>query len=364
LLKSERIIAFLLLFILLLGIVSNLTTPHGIAPKAILMDMLVFYKAFIVYFGVRILFKDIDYLDILPYLKTIMIYTFFVLIALLLYDLVFKVFPREYRFGIESIELFFDHPSRFSFAIAFIFLTLLPFYIKKGKTFLVLILIVGLISLRVKYFGFFMIAMFILYNEALFLKIKKEVVYLVLALIPIVLFIIFKDWILFYFSEEAVKLGWSRAVLFRYGFIISSDFFPFGTGFGSFASYFSGPDYSWVYGHYQIDDIWGMRKNEYHFLGDQYWSMVLGQFGIFGLIAMIFVIFYYVNTLIVLIKSKKNDFNKNIFISGLLGIILLLIDSSSDAIFSQNRGVVIFIILALMINTQTYQKKDESITNK
>ena len=84
-----------------------------------------------------------------------------------------------------------------------------------------------------------------------FTETLRQPVYCVI--IAFALFFVFKDWIMFYFSDEAVKLGWSRAVLLRYSVVIAGDYFPLGTGFGSFASFFSGQDYSWVYRHYRID---------------------------------------------------------------------------------------------------------------
>ena len=101
----------------------------------------------------------------------------------------------------------------------------------------------------------------------------------------------------------------------------------------------------------------------YQFVADQYWPMILGQFGVFGLLAMLGVIVSYISILLNFFKNQNTIFIKNMAITGLLGLILLLIDSSSDAIFSQNRGVVIFIFIALIINAIVAQK-NENTSNK
>jgi len=374
LLRTEYLILFLLLFVLIVGVASNFFTYKKIALQSIFLDTLSFYKAFIVYFGVRIYFKNISISDILPGLKKIAIYGFIILLVFLIIDISLWIFPRTFRFGLPAFELFFSHSSRLSFAFSFIFIVLYPYYIKKWKPILIFILLAGLITLRVKYMGFLLISLIFIFNKRLIFGIKKGFIYAFLIMVPIVLFFVFKDWIMYYFSEGRITTGWSRGILLRYSFIISHDFFPLGTGFGSFASYFSGQDYSWVYGYYNLDNVWGISEKNHHFLADQYWPMVLGQFGVFGFLAMCGVIVAYITILISKIKSTVNKFKKDTIIAGLLGIILLLIDSTSDAIFSQNRGVVIFIFIALIVNDYTKSinssdkpinlVKNENITNK
>lgn len=351
LLRTEYTIIGLLFFVLLIGLLSNALTDEKIVIKAIALDALSFFKAFVAYFGVRIFFKDISLISFYPSLKKMALVSFFLLLFFIIADITLNIFPKASRFGLTSLELFFTHPSRLSFAISFVFILLYPYYINKWKTFLVLILIVGLVTLRVKYFGFFLVALFFIYYKNIIARINISYIYFLIAISPFILFIVFRDWILFYFSDEAIKLGWSRAVLLKYSFVISYDFFPLGTGFGSYSSFFSGEDYSWVYQHYGIHNVWGIMKDYRQFIADQYWPMVLGQFGVFGLLAMLGVIASYISILLNFFKSLNNVFLKNTIIAGLLGLILLLIDSSSDAIFSQNRGVVIFMFMALIINT-------------
>lgn len=361
LLKSEYAIIILLFFVLFLGLLSNTLTEDKILFKAAALDLLSFFKAFIAYFGVRIFFKDISLVSFYPSLKRMALVCLFLILGFIVADLSFNIFPKASRFGIRSIQLFFTHPSRLSFAISFIFILLYPYFINKWKSVLIFVLMVGLITLRVKYFGFFLIALFFIYYKNIIARINLNYIYFLIALAPIVLFVIFRDWILFYFSDEAIRLGWSRAVLLKYSFIIARDFFPLGTGFGSYGSYFSGADYSWVYQYYGIDRVWGIMKKYHQFIADQYWPMVLGQFGIFGLMAMFGVIISYISILLNFFKNQKDVFLKNSIISGLLGLILLLIDSSSDAIFSQNRGVATFMFLALIVNSVIQKQKEDQI---
>ncbi len=76
---------------------------------------------------------------------------------------------------------------------------------------------------------------------------------------------------------------------------------------------------------------------------------------------MLGVIISYISILLNFFKSEKEVFLKNSIIAGLLGLIVLLIDSSSDSIFSQNRGVVVFMLLALIVNESMKNIKKNDI---
>jgi O-antigen ligase len=78
--------------------------------------------------------------------------------------------------------------------------------------------------------------------------------------------------------------------------------------------------------------------------------MVLGQFGYLGLFSYLGIVYFFFT---LFLKQIKNKFNTTNFrYVPLLGLILLLIDSSSDSIFTQSRAVAIFMIFALFTNIQ------------
>jgi len=86
-----------------------------------------------------------------------------------------------------------------------------------------------------------------------------------------------------------------------------------------------------------------IKREYWKFVADQYWPMILGQFGYLGLLSMALVIYHYLTFFITNIKANINNAKYYYFLSAILGLLLLLIDSTSDAIFSQQRGVVMFI---------------------
>lgn len=352
--KNEQIIILLLVLLGILGLSSNIVSYHNgyqTDINAIIGDFITFYKAFIVYFGVRLLTNKFSATASIELISTFSAKFLYVIIGVLLLDFTLKIYPQNIRYGIPSFELFFHHPSRYSFAVAFIFMVLYYKYVEKAKWYLLLILIIGLTSLRVKYFGFVFISYFLLYQRHLLYKISVKMIFLLIGVAFIIMTILFREQLIMYFSLAQIKTGWSRGIILVTSVDIGNDFFPLGTGFGTYSCYFSGKYYSWVYDKYQISNVWGISRSYWSFIADQFWPMVLGQFGYFGLLAYFVLVYQYIILFLKLLKNKITK-NNTFMIIALLGMLLLLIDSSSDAIFTQNRAVVMFLIFALFVNTQ------------
>jgi len=77
---------------------------------------------------------------------------------------------------------------------------------------------------------------------------------------------------------------------------------------------------------------------------------------------MIMVIYNYFTFFLDKIKANRNNETYYYFLTAILGLLMLLIDSTSDAIFTQQRAVVMFIYFALIVNT--IDTKYESTSNK
>ncbi len=358
--KREIYIIISLFFIAIIGLISNYHSykMEYITPyTAIIGDFINFFKAFVAYFAIRLLKNNFSSSNVINSLTKYAQIAFYIILFVLLIDIIFNIFPQYSRFGFHSYELFFTHTSRFSFAISFIFIMLFSKYYNTHKWKLVFVLAIGLLSLRVKFLSFFLLSMIFLFFGKKLLNIPRKTILIVLGLFTIILAFIFKDHLQMYFSFDGVDAGWSRGVILYYSFIIGNDFFPFGTGFGTYASYFSGKYYSWVYHLYGIDNVYGISKNYWGFIADQFWPMVLGQFGYLGLIAFVNVVYNYLMIFIINIKKSYNLIQKQYMYASVLGLLLLLIDSTSDAIFTQNRAVVIFVLFGLFVNS--YKESNE-----
>ncbi len=359
--RNEYYIVLLLGVIMIIGLLSNFfayRNGYKTEGVAIIGDFIVFYKAFMAYIAIRLLSYSFDANRVLKKVSKYTKLIFYLLVIFIIIDFIFKIYPHQPRYGIYSIELFFKHPSRYAFSFAFIFLVLLPEHYKNNKSLLYAVLFFGLLSLRVKYFGFVVLAIFFMFYGKRLFTIPKIYFLSTISSIGLIIVWLFWNQLDMYFSFDSIEDAWSRAVILYYSFIIGNDFFPLGSGFGTYSSYFSGLYYSWVYDLYGINNVYGISKTYWSFIADQYWPMVLGQFGYLGLLSMAFVIYHYLTLFIKNIKANINNTKYYYFLSAILGLMLLLINSTADAIFTQQRAVVMFVYFALVINTTTkkYEK--------
>jgi len=353
--KEEKYIFYLLAFIAFWGLLSNyMTLPkYKTNPIAIYSDFIVVFKAYIVYFGIRLLNNSIDSEIILDKLAYYVEIIFYLLVVMVFLDLIFKFYPIERRYGLRSVQLFFIHPSRYSTAFGIIFMLLFYKYINSRRWFLILILLIGMLSLRVKFFGFVLIAYLIFHFRHIIRRIPRKQIFLYFGLVLIGFYFAFQERIHMYFSFSNLATSWSRGILLYKSFVIANDFFPYGTGFGTYAGFFSGEYYSWVYNMYGINKVFGISADNPAFIADQFWPMVLGQFGWLGLLAYALIMYFFIMMFMKLFKQSRLTHTTNQMVLPFLAIFMLLVDSTSDAIFSQDRAVTLFILIALTINLQT-----------
>lgn len=78
----------------------------------------------------------------------------------------------------------------------------------------------------------------------------------------------------------------ARTALTVQSTVIASDFFPLGSGAGTFASPPSSQmGYSEIYSAYGLAGIWGLSPETANFITDVFWPKVLAQNGYFGVAA-------------------------------------------------------------------------------
>ena len=137
------------------------------------------------------------------------------------------------------------------------------------------------------------------------------------------------------------------------------DYFPFGSGFASFATYSSGEFYSKIYVQYGIENVWGMSRDFYSFIADTYYPS-LAQFGIIGIIL-------YISFWIYILK-KAISFNKGYKQTKLLTIVLLIvayfaIEGTTDSTFTTHRCIYMLMTLGLVLAEMKIINQHNILTN-
>ena len=142
-----------------------------------------------------------------------------------------------------------------------------------------------------------------------------------------------------------------RIVLHVVGFKILMDFFPLGSGLGTFASHLSGKYYSNVYDMYGISNVIGMNREKYNFISDVFWPYIYGQFGIFGLLL------YGKIILDLFFRQFRSGIADSSRIAMAAVWIYALIATTSEAYFTNTTGVQMALFLTMFIGYGNLNQK-------
>lgn len=243
-------------------------------------------------------------------------------------------------------------------------------YKPKDKLIFFLILSLGLLSGRSKFYGFYIlsIATIFYFSNLQNFKLNFKNICILIAVFAVMVLVAWNKIELYFLqgiTADNQKDLIARYVLYATSFSIFMDYFPFGSGFASFATFSSGVYYSDIYSKYGIENVWGISRTFYSYIADTYYPS-LAQFGVVGLCLYISFWIYVIRTAFKYFKVTKN--------TKLITLILLIvgyfaIESTSDSTYTTHRGFFIMMILGLVLSNMKYQsqikteKKNEGITN-
>lgn len=264
---------------------------------------------------------------------------------LLIIDQFAGLFPYSgIRYGGVKCSLFiFTHPTELAgFAICSLILACFLRRILMLKKNYILnyipVFIMIIISGRYKALGFIMFFACVDFVLPFIKKFKLR--YLAIGIPPALL--ISYDQIMTYFSNLSVT---ARGLLYKNSFLIAKDYFPLGTGFGTYGTEYSRAKYSIVYYMYNMENTYGLAPVSPYFICDTMWPAILGETGILGFMSIVFLLYN-----IVKIIQKSDILDKKILFLIYALLFYLLIESVAETIFMNPKGCLIFIVLAFMIS--------------
>ena len=268
-------------------------------------------------------------------------------------------------FNNSILKIMLGHESRLATASTIMALTYLfcSNYTMKDKIIFLVILSISLFSGRSKAYGFFVLATFlVLYlNSSFRLKFNfKNSMLLTVALVLTT--IVAWDKINLYFIQggfgggRAVDDLYARMALYYFSTNVFTDYFPFGSGFATYATFTSGAYYSPLYNKYGMDILYGLTESDPKFISDTYYP-ALAQFGVVG--AVLFFLFW-ITLGIKAAKLLKEGVNLKYFAITILIIIFFLIECTSDSTITHNRGLFVMMLLGLALKHMKTSLKNEN----
>lgn len=320
----------LMLFYLIYSLLIQVTTPRGV-----ILDILQQLRPYAVFYLTWIMAPEFTPKQ-KKRIKWVMLLTF------LGYLTAFKLKPSLVTpYGGESSAQL----GQIALSCAMIYY-LFSKQTKRNRNIAILIMLLGLISGKSKYFGecVVFIALVIFVKG----KINFTSVSTLLKVAALGCVVIFFTWTKFNayyvegFQEDAQEMA--RPLTYETGMkIMFKDYIPFGSGLGSFGTAAAAKEYSPLYYEYQLDEIWGLRPENPMFLADAFYP-TLAEFGIVGLF---FFLWFW--------KRRLWECNKipNIvyYRMALMAILALALESTADSSYLSGKGMGYFMVLALCLNS-------------
>lgn len=348
---------FVIIGIMTFYMVYSLNFVHYNTVKAILYDFFIQIKPFIAFYaaysmGVRFNASQKLFLKKLcPVLSIIML-------AIILSGFGEAFFYHVAYFGIISTLLFLIY-----YYCSYQHLT------RRDKIIMMLMLAVGFFSTRSKFYGFFVVAVYVFfwYKPGILARVKLKQ-WLTIAVVFCAVLYVAWGKINYYFlssgfllDAEEMDYSFARAALYVQAPRVLMDHFIFGSGLASYATYSSGDvGYSQLYQHYDLDRVYGLLEGDCPFVSDTFFPELV-QFGIVGII--LFVYFW----IWVYRKIKPKTLNPDalhLYKIGLLIIMFMAIESVAGSAFLQGAGIMAMILLGFVVREITEINEKELKTSR
>ncbi len=216
------------------------------------------------------------------------------------------------------------------------------------------ILMVGFLSTRSKFYGFFVFAVYILflYKPGILSRIRLKQWIMICLVFCAVLYVAWGKIDYYFISsgfllgEEEMNYSFARAALYVQAPQVLKDHLFLGSGLASYATYSSGEvGYSRLYGTYDLDKVWGLLEGDCPFVSDTFFPELV-QFGIVGIV-LFFCFWVWVYKKIKPTAATVESIH--LYKIGVLILAFVFIESVAGSAFLQGGGIVAMILLGLVV---------------
>lgn len=228
----------------------------------------------------------------------------------------------------------------------------------------IVLLSVGLLSTRSKFFGEYVVVLFMLfiYRPGMVRNMSLRNAVILLAGFALVIMVAWSKIEYYFitgngdtFDPNEIQ-AYARPALYLGMFMILFDYPIFGSGLASFANYSSSPfvNYSEVYREYGLDLVYGLSYDMPTFIADTYYP-VLAQFGLVGIALFVyFFVWVWQKLRVALHEGRVLEFS-----IGVIAICYVLIESVAGAVIIQVGGYVPMMLLGMIVGNYRTMSKAE-----
>ena len=361
---EDLFLCFLMLMMTLSGLYGNIHLGIQKSTSAIIIDIVSHIKFVALILGVsafcrvnRVDYRSVIKLPVLLGKVYLLVLLFFAMLNLLK-DIGMHA---EYRYGIRVFSFIFGTPGIVTNLVLFIIMLLLMERAldpsKKNLFFLAVAEL--LLILVIKSRSLILAAFFLMLYESLVIETKKSMVTRA-GLIGIVAVIIgFPQFLKYFVNGEKANLGTAPRLLFLQGGIqLFKQYFPFGSGFGTFGSSTAATHYSDLYYMMGFDKVAGMSPENPVYLNDTFWGMIFGQLGFLG---TVFYALMLGGALWILYQRARKTSNRYIRLAALFYAANALMSSIQSNYPGNNSMVMLTFLVTMMPYAAAPAEQEKSV---
>lgn len=273
--------------------------------------------------------------------------------AAVIADMIFHIWPRQvHRFGLGSIQIFYQHPTNLAVHCLFLLcmLCLLTRFYKRTFFFMPLMLFNLFMTLRLRILG--LVAVFIMMVIFFVLFDWKLTWVNGTAMAGGAFLIGGKRFIRYYTSPEALTMA--RGQFAYNGWKIAVAEFPFGAGNGTFGSRVAQRFYSPLYYKYNMYRTAGMDPIWPAYACDTFWPMIMGETGFLGLAAYLVMVGW-----LFLKVQRLRARSVWIYLAAMTAVAYEMLETTGALAFSDVTAVSIAFVFGLIFGMEYTQESSE-----
>lgn len=247
----------------------------------------------------------------------------------------------QVRYGIRSAQMFYFHPTYLAGSMAFLVTAMTVFYEKKNLPFIAAALLIMMFTLRSKAMA---VAMIYVVLFLLLVVFKRKLKWWHMGILALIALLVGGPLFYYYYIELGDASG--RAIMTKTSFMVMRDYFPIGTGFGTYGSNAAAESYSPVYVMYGFNDVGDLASwNPTAYLTDTFWPIIIGQTGAIGIVAYLVVLALVFSKVITLEKI-----NTYYFLAGVYIVVFMIVSSVAEPAFNNAVSIPMAVLLGGLIH--------------
>lgn len=212
---------------------------------------------------------------------------------------------------------------------------------KRNRNIALLLVLTGMLAPKFKFMGEVVCFIGFVYfvKNRLNFKSPKTIIYAVL-LVTVILMVTWTKFDAYYVSGLSND-NLARPMTYKTSLVILGDYFPLGSGMGSFACNGAWKYYSPLYYEYHLNEVWGLNEGG-GFICDAYYP-TLAQFGIVG---VFFFCWFWKRRLVAFNQIEDMRYYR----VAMLTFCCLVIEQTADSSWLSGKGMGFCMLIALCLN--------------